>query len=426
MKRGILMLIFVLLLINLVSAININIKQEYKPGETLIGTLEGNFLSQLTPENFYFYSDREQIPLVFDIAKIQDKYYFYAILPAEERNYTLLIKDVKYYENARENIKDIEKNFSVLGNVSDFFVYPGFLIMRNSSEFFIESLSNSLAVSVKFLGSVQSVFVGFAQKKKISIEANISNFTLAEAEVSGLNTKYLIPVLILSKSNITGKNITETEKFRFSKSEYSFAVNKRNETIFKIYIQNLGNSEIKNINLNFSDTLQDTLKISPEEISSLPEMESKSIELIINAKTIKKYLGKITASSGNLSAETFIIINSYEENATLPAFISNNSGEISCSDLNGVLCLENQDCSGTSQETFEGLCCISGSCQEKKSYWGYIIGIIILIGVAAGLYYLYQRSKKAKISSEDIIKNRREKFEERINPKEITGSLTKT
>ena len=417
-----------LLILPIVSAVNINIQDNYPPGETLIGTLEGNFLSQLTQQNFYFYSNRVQIPLIFDIAKIQDKYYFYALLPVEEKNYTLLIKDVKYYENGHEFIQDLEKNFSVSGNASDFSVWPGFLIMKNSSEIFIESLSKSLTASVKFLNSTQQVQVGFAQKKKVSLEASVTNFTLTEVEVSGLNTKYLIPAAILSKSNISEiVNITETEKFRFSKSEYNFSVNKKNETEFKIYLQNLGDIEIKDISLNFSDTLQDTLNISPAEISALGEQDSQAIILTVNAKSVKKFIGKISATSENYSAESFIIITSFEENAALPQPpVSNTTGEISCADLNGVLCFSNQECSGTSQNTLEGLCCISGGCQEKTSYWGYIIGIIIIITIGAGLYYLYIRSKKAKISSEDVLKKQTEKFEERINPREIRGGLTKT
>jgi hypothetical protein len=425
MKKELLILIM-LIILPLVSAINVNIQDNYKPGETLLGSLEGNFLSQLTPENFYFFSNHAQIPLIFDIAKIQSKYYFYAILPVEERNYTLLIKDVRYYENGREFLKDIEKNFTVSGNVSDFFVYPGFLIMKNSTQIYLESLSQPLVASVTLLDSTQTVQVPIAQKKKVYLEASVSNFTLANVQISALNTNYLIPIAILSGSP-TKENITETEKFRFSKSDYDFSVYKQKETIFKIYLQNLGDKDIANITLNYSDTLQDTLDISQLEISSLAEQESKVITLAINAKTIKKFIGRIYATAENYSAESSIVITSFEENATLPEpFTPSNATEKpGCPDLNGVLCLENQECSGTFKDSIEGKCCTLGSCQEPKSYSGYVIGVILLIAVAAGLYYLYMRSRKAKISSEDVMKKTTDKFEERINPKEIRGSLSK-
>jgi len=428
MKKVFIALIFVLFITPLVSSINLGINSNYKPGETLLGTLEGNFISSPTPENFYFYSDREQMPLIFDITKIQDKYYFYALLPSEERNYTLDIKNLKFYENGKEMTGDIERNFSVSGNSIDFSVYPGFLIMRNVSSLTVESQNQPLSVSANFLNTTQTIQVSIAQKKKIYFSATGFNANLSQIEISALNTKYLIPVSILSITSPETENI-ETEKFRFSKSEHDFSVYEKNKTTFRIYLQNLGDAAIKNVSLSYSDTLKGTIELSPDTIEEIKESESKSIDLIVDAKTYKTFQGTITALAGNNSAETFITLNSIETGTPLPVENPDNNlpeGKSSCSDLGGILCTDTQVCSVESVDSLEGLCCVNGTCDEQKSYWGIIFGIILILAVAGGLYYLYKRSKKSKITSDDVLENQKKRFEERERNREISGSLARS
>lgn len=426
MRKEIIILIL-LLILPLVSAVNLNIKDSYKPGETLLGTVEGNFLVQLTQENFYFYSDRSQIPLIFDLAKIQDKYYFYALLPVEERNYSLVIKDASFFENGKEQHQDIEKNFSVKGNVSDFSVYPGFLIMRNDSSVYAESLNSPLIVSAKFLNSSQSVNVPIAQKKKIIFSpAGVSEFSVSAIELSALSTKYSIPVAIIPAANPAKENITETKKFRFSRSEYSLSVHERNTTNSYILLENLGETPITNITLHISD-IEDILSITPDYISEIKEMGQARINLTITANTVKTYMGIITAYSGNYSTEVLLTINSLYKNETLPLPTPPTPSEKqTCSEMLGILCSSGESCSGTSVLAFDGACCTSGECQKKKSYLGTIIGIVILLIVAAGLFYLYKKTRKKKVSSEEILKKNQERFEEKMQNKEIRGSLSRS
>lgn len=422
MKKEILILLLTLILIlPLVSSVNIDIKENYKPGETIIGNVEGNFLSPLSPENFYFYSDREQIPLIFDSAKIQDKYYFYALLPVEERNYTLILKDIKYYENGRERTGDIEKNFSVSGNVSDFSISPGVLIMRNKSSISVESRNSPLIVSAKFLNSSQQVSVPLGQKRKLYFSGASNEFKLAEIELSALSTTYSVPIAIIPSASQPYGNITETDKFRFSKSEYNFSVYEKNKTTFKIYLQNLEDKSIRNIKINYSDTLQDTIEISPDKIDELKESDARQIEIAVNAKTFKIYRGKISAYSQDYSAESLLIINSIEKGKPLPL----PDKEVSCIDFGGSICEENEECSGKTEDSKEGKCCLA-ECQEKKSYTGTMIGIIILVAVLVSLFFLYKKYKKDRVKPEEILKKSEKKFEERFKSEEIRGGLSKS
>jgi len=425
MKKELIFIGIMLLILPMVSAVNINLNDNYKPGETLIGTIEGNFLNQLKLDDFYFYSDRSQIPLVFDSARIQDKYYFYALLPVVERNYTLIIRNAHYYENGREIISDLEKSFTVSGNVADFSVYPGFLIMKNQSHITLESLNQPLSVSVNFLDSIQDVNVPIAQKKKVKLEARgIETFTLAEIEISALDTKYLVPVAILSSSEKENINLSDAIKFRFSKSEYNTSVYEKETASMKIYLQNLGNIPLDNINIILSDTLKDIVDLSDYKIDSLGESESKEIILSITPATYKTYFGIIAASSGNYSAETYLTINSIQTGQPLPDIPDSTDRQASCYDLQGGFCLEAQQCSGEIVDSIEGECCV-GSCIQATSYTSTIIGIVLILIVAAGLYFLYKRYKKAKPGEEDGLKRAREKYAERISPKEVSGNLTR-
>lgn len=231
MKRAVILLIILIIPLILainVSAINLNMKENIKPGETLQAEIEGNFLSPLTQDDVYFYSDRLQIPLIFDIARIQDKYYIYALLPVAEKNYTLLIKQAHFFENGLEQTQDIQKSFSVEGNITDFSVTPGFIIASENFSITVESKNKALNIEAKFLTKSQNIQVPAGQKRKIYFSIDkIENFTLTNIEISALSTKYNVPsaIIPLSKINETKKNITEEKKFRFSNSEFNFSVN---------------------------------------------------------------------------------------------------------------------------------------------------------------------------------------------------------
>lgn len=423
MKKSLLFIF--LLVLPLVSAIDINLKQNYSPGETLVFSIAGNFLSPISLEDIYFYSDREQMPLISDMGRIQDKYYVYALLPLTERNYTFVIKNAHYFENGVEKTEDIERNFSVSGDVIDYSVSPGFVIAKSDFSISVESKNKPLSLSAKFLDQTQTANVPIGQKKKISFSiSKVKTFSVADISLSALGTSYTIPVAIIPAANASQytSNYTETERFRFSKSTYNFSVNKNKEKRFAIYLENLGN-EVKNIRIDFSDDLSSILSVTPLEIDSIKEYDSNKIELAIETSSKGRYRGEITASSENYSAKCFLTINSFDEDITLP--VQNTTPEPEkCAFLDGVVCSSGESCDGKIVDASDGECCI-GLCQEKKSYTGTIIGILLVVAVAAGLFFLYKRLKKAKKSPEDILAKKQSDFESRMSG-EVKGSLSKS
>ena len=423
------LLLILLLFIPLVSAVNINLKSNFLPGETLLATIEGNFLSPITPDNIYFYSDREYLPITFDIAQIQEKYYLYALLPIKERNYTLIIKDAHYFENAQEQIRDLEKNFSVSGNITDFSVYPGFIITRGNFTISIESKNSPLDLSTVILNQSQVVHIPIGQSKKIDFSVQVSNFTLTTLSLFSAGTRYEIPTAILSgnKTQYLGNttiNITEASKFSFSRSEYNFSVNKGKSQVFSVYLKNLGEKPIEDIKLELSTTLKQVASLSPSELD-LNESNQKEIRLEITTDSIGTVIGRIKAESGNLSTSSEIIITSLSEETPLPTPTPSQEKE-PCIYYGGTPCSSNQACTGQQIESSDSPSCCIGTCTAKKSYTGLVIGIILLLAVGIGLFFLYKKSKAKKASSKEIIEQKTNAFEKRFSGTEVRGDLARS
>jgi hypothetical protein len=190
---------------------------------------------------------------------------------------------------------------------------------------------------------------------------------------------------------------------------------------------NLG-KEIKDIKISFSDDLKDVMNVSVEGIDKMKESEVEPIELKIKTSELGRFLGKIRAYSGNTSDESYIIINSFTENSSLPKPPNQTTTAFqSCSDMGGGVCSSSENCVGDIRPSLDGECCI-GECKAKTSGGGYgtIIGIILIIIVLAAIGFFYFKSKKQKVNASDILKKKQENFEERIKPKEVSGSLSKS
>lgn len=427
--KNMVIILLIIILLPLVLSLNIEMKQNFQPGETFMAGIESNLLSPLTADNIYFYSDREQIPLTFDVARMGDKHYIYALLPPIERNYTLKIKNMHYFENGAEKTEDVERNFSVSGNITDFSVYPGFIIARQNFSLTLESKSQTLNIEAKFLEQTQNINLPAGEKKKIYFSIDkIKNFTITEISISALNTKYSVHAAIIPLQNAGYEsNITESDKLRFDKKGFYFVVNKNKEKTFNIYLRNFAGEGIKNIKIELSKDFEDLVTFDPGEMD-VGESESKQIKLTVKTSEEGAFNGEITATSENYSAVSDIIINSVEENVNITANysvnnISNAGNKQNCMFLGGRTCTSSQNCDGTIQDSIEGQCCI-GNCVEKKSYTGIIIGVIIILAVLVGLFFLYKKSKKKPPSSSELLKQKQKAFEGKNS--QVQGNLTKS
>ena len=89
------------------SSIKIDLlKESYQPQETLLVTINGNFFS-LAKENINIYKQGipKLTPVISGLTKQNNIYYFYAVLPNQEGNFSLKIENVEYTDMGEK--KDI-------------------------------------------------------------------------------------------------------------------------------------------------------------------------------------------------------------------------------------------------------------------------------------------------------------------------------
>ncbi len=426
-KESVLLLIFAfaILILPAVLAIETTLKQEYQPGETLIAEISGNFIDSLEPENFLFYSGRAFIPMIYDVSKIQDKYYVYALLPDNERNYALIIKDAHYLEEGMEKSEDLQFNFSVSGNISLFSVNPGFIITNKDFNIKLESKVKSIVLKSEFLNSTKELSISAGQEKTLSFSvADIKEFTITNLALSAESQTYIIPVAVF-KSGGEKENLTLAKEFRLSKSLIDVTILKGQEFPIELIISNTGQEDIEDVSIESNIK---ELTVKPEEIDILEAGKSEELSLTIKSGKIGEINGTLKASSANYTFEIPVFITITENKTEFLSAINTSSLIIQtgdCDALNGKICADEEECTGEKKLVLEGICCI-GTCQKKKtgaSNWIWIIVIIIILAGAG--FFIYRRIKFRRKTTKEIFESKSKSYEERFKPKEVRGSLTR-
>src|SRR3989344_8920168 len=130
MERDIIFLVFILLISNIygVMAISSDLKASYDGGETMIGEISGEILENIKPEQVEFKRNHIAVPVKYDIKKLADKYYIWAIAPINQNNYSLVINGISTMVNGKVEQIDFINNFSVSGNLTDYSIEPGFIL----------------------------------------------------------------------------------------------------------------------------------------------------------------------------------------------------------------------------------------------------------------------------------------------------------
>ena len=429
MKKLVLALLF-LFFISSVLALQTTIKQEYKPGETLIAEITGNFIDNLKSEDILFYSGRVFIPMIYDLAKINDKYYLYAVLPIKERNYSLIIKNAHYTEAGLEYKKDLQFDFSAKSNTSSYNVNPGFIIANKDFSIKVTALTKDISLKSTFNTISKDYTISESRTKTIPFSiSGIKGFTKTSLKLEADNLVYEIPAIIFAEGTSVNQsqNIEDIKELRFSKSHLNFSVIADSSFQFTISLSNTGQEDIKNIKFD-TENLSDILKITPEEIDILKAGDLEKINLTIKSKKEGKIYGELIAVSENSTAKSSIEITTVKDKQAYQE-IKNNSDlavEGSCSSLNGFICGEKETCKGNTLLTIDGDCCV-GTCEETKTGGGTsnaiaIILIVIVLGILG--FFIFKKIRQKRASSEDIIKEKSSDYESRF--KAGIGNLTRT
>lgn len=404
-KKELGLFIIFLLIIPFITSLEIKLsKDSYQPRETLIAEVNGNFIS-LNLNNFLIYKGNKvhSEPIISGFTNQNRVYYFYALLPNTEGNYSLRIENSEYLLSGEIKKEVLIKNFNITKtNQSSLSINPGFIFTNKD-----------FSIKIKALNENQNIPLSFE-----NYSSNISIFEESEEEVSfsiaNIPTKktflkignYIIPVFIVN--NLTQNTTGLISQLYFSADNITALVYPEKAYIFNFYLENAGQTNITNITLT-SDL---NANLNPSKIDLLKLDETKPINLtIIIPKDKKNLSGKIIAKYNNDSEYLPIYLEVAENNSKTALPGINNTGSLSCKNI-GKICLSDEECKGQITPSLEGACCI-GECAKKKqesSNWIYgLIALIIVVIIAIAV--LIQYRKRQNIRPKSIDEMMREKVD---------------
>ncbi|MFA7708029.1 MAG: hypothetical protein WCX73_03700 [Candidatus Pacearchaeota archaeon] len=243
MKKGLLFILALFLTINLVCALDITLtKDSYQPSETLQAEITGSFIS-LSLNNILIYEQetpRSQ-PVVSDLTKQGNVYYFYAILPNQEGNYSIRIENAKYTELGKEKSDTITKEFKVIRtNSTSLQINPGFIATSTDFSITLKSINSNQDISAIF--DQQSKNLSLIEDVQKTISFQMNNLSGKQTlKVSG----YSIPVFIIEKSDkpITTLINQTNETINQTGINQTTNVSDLNKTEIEEYVKNLGETK---------------------------------------------------------------------------------------------------------------------------------------------------------------------------------------
>jgi len=397
------LLIALLLVFPLVSSVEFETKTEFDQGETMIAVISGNFLEQITRDNIFFYRGHVRMPVVYEVEKIKDDFYIYAMLTGKEQgNYSVIIRGVRYTKGIEIIDEDIVKNFTITENTADFSVNPGFI--TTSKDFFLDvqnlqekRITIQIDTSEAFI-SEDPLELKSGETRRINFELNEEVQSLGSAfeeiKLSSENTDYSIPVFFDKSEEIEKEKKLEF-KFEPHIIDVSIATNSDSNRI--VYILNTGNVAIEDISISVSPLLEPYVTISPSKINTLEKDSAEKIEIFI-VSGIEEIIieGQISAEAENLTSSLILILDFIKD------FIPEEPEEevimTTCVQIGGIICEEGERCTGKTTPAKDGICCFAPAiCEEiPKKQTGKIIGWGVIILVILFLFWFFKKYKKVK------------------------------
>ena len=414
--KKIFLIFLIFFLISNAAALSITLPEKIDQGGTLIATLQGNILDHISKTDVSFYEGNVQIPLNYDIEKIEDTYYIYAIIPYSEKKYSLIINDVYFKENNQFKTLDLEANFSISNKTADFNVNPGFII-TNQKYFQIEvynNLNSNLEITYNFPGISESTTIPLQESKIIKINTSkVLGTSKNNLIIKSSNMQYDLPIYVIKNQTIPpineSNNVSDgtipvelegRSRLQFSADGIDEKLRKGEIYEYVLGLANIGDKESGRIELIISEEIKNLIDLETISINNLLPNEDREIRFLINTNLNGEFNGAISAESEDSieKLEIFLLI---AENV-VP--ITSIRSELTCEELDGTVCLPSQICSGTTVFSANEACC-KGSCklidqpkEEKKKYStvSIILVVVALLIILVAIFLGFKKSKARK------------------------------
>jgi hypothetical protein len=404
-----------LFLINGIFAVEVNMNSEYQQGETLIAKISGNFLTSVGRSNILFYKEHVRVSFEYELTKIGNEYYLYALLVGKtEGNYSLSIEDVKYMEEGKVKENNIVKNFSISNEKVDFSVDPGFIDTSENFSITIQNQQNfPVQVSISTAEFTDNVYVFSHGTKEFTTdldsgEINKINFVVVNAETafkniifSSGNITYKVPVYILGNKSEPAElsDSTNDEIFDFQSSDIILSIPTNSNHKEIVYLHNFNDTDLKDISFSMSDDLSYVTVLSDESLD-IDANENASLELSFFSEEEKEVEGYIYASDTKESVSLFVSIK-FLQNATSVEIPTTKT----CAELNGTIYnSQTNKCDVTPHNAKDGLCCVGIVSPIEENSSGRIVAVILIILLIGFIVWFYFKKYKKSKKPVDLLK----------------------
>lgn len=379
---------------SLASAITDNAKAVYSPEETMIVKLSGNILEPITLEQIEFYRGHVLISREYDVKKLGDNYYFWAISPLEENNYSFVIKDLATTVNGKTTKVNYEKNFSVEGNLTDYLVNPG--IIYSDKDFSINVRLNEdvdKIVDINFPINARYLLKPGDNEIKFSI-SNFVGENLTTLQIG----KYSIPAYLKGHEPIEYKPL-----FLFNPRRIESTILISDNISLPIVVINTGNGKADELIVQYNSKV---FSLDNNKYTDVSPGESIELNLRFN----KEFISELSESS--LSENLSILYDNRSLSIPIDISFTKNQTKINngssfnpnylllCLEMNGTKCPSGSTCSIGQISAKDGLCC-KGQCSQQKGNSGKVwlgFGILVLI-VAIVIVFLLKYHKAGLVKN---------------------------
>lgn len=391
MKKELIIALIIILVIGFfiekANALSSDLKEEYSKSETIVFKLIGNILEPIEQKNVKIVKAGyiQEIPVEYELKKLNETYFIWAISPKTEGNYTFIIKNISTTLEGIPKKVEFRQNFSIIGNISSYNIKPGAIISYNDF---------SVKVNL-FKDEDEKIEVDYPEKREIILKPgeNTIGFSMKdESEISIKDIKigkYVISAYLIGNPANANKGIPL--KFLQGRIREEIDISNEKKT-FTFNLINEGKDKIEDIEIEYP---KNYFILSPDEKIDLDDGESMEYNLTLKNNDKIAIRETLYAVSEKIRIGFPVSIDFVEKREV------NLSGDkvkiYRCSELGGKICKGEETCKGIKNNSLEGQCCI-GSCliEEKDTSGTKILGYVLIVLVILGLAYLYWKYKKTK------------------------------
>jgi len=432
MKKSVIFILLFLVLVSFASAepVFITKQTKFQPGETLIGQIKiesGEFNSQISYSNIKFFDGRRETFFDFDLIPYNDSYYFYAYLN-KQGNFTLKVSDI-LYSDEEGVLKSFTLNKELLvypteiNHTKILSIRPGVIFTSTQPEVIFENKGNTafnLTYKVSGAkGNPEKISLYPNRPEKIKFQANFSFFIIDISSYSDFD----LPIIYTGR--ITSPNI-ENNQTTLKADKKIIQIKTKVNNLFP-YSFTLFNFE-NNISKMKIKKISDIITIGSYNPEILAGGE-QTINLSFLSKNQGSFIDNLTISflEKNIAGEIIIPVEIYvfSENTSLENISINgslgNTNSLTCAQKGFNLCQQNMICNGDDAFARDGYCCkipcspTNNSNNSGGFSFGWLIGLVIFLGIGAGGYFLYKKVKSTKPQpASEVIDSKTKSFESRV------------